>query len=130
MEVRGGADIDLQPMEDPTPEQVDAPEGGCDPVRSLRWSRSLAGPVAPWREEPRLEQLDKLEKWAEMNLMKFSNGKVLHQEWNNPTQQYRLGTNWLTTGDQLTYKIAQTGTDDRDSPFATLDITKAKRADE
>ncbi|KAK4810989.1 hypothetical protein QYF61_014461 [Mycteria americana] len=57
MEVNGGADIHLQPMEDPTPEQVDAPEGGCDPVESPRWSRLLAGPVTPWREEPTLEQL-------------------------------------------------------------------------
>ncbi|GAB0181776.1 hypothetical protein GRJ2_000642900 [Grus japonensis] len=39
MEDDGGADIHLQPMEDPTPEQVDAPEGGCDPMGSSRWSR-------------------------------------------------------------------------------------------
>ena len=57
MEVNGGADIHLQPMEDPTLEQVDVPEGGCDPVGSPHWSRLLAGPVAPWREEPRLEQV-------------------------------------------------------------------------
>ncbi|GAB0190832.1 zinc finger and BTB domain-containing protein 5 [Grus japonensis] len=31
MEVDGGADIHLQPMEDPIPEQVEAPEGGCGP---------------------------------------------------------------------------------------------------
>ncbi|GAB0180080.1 epimerase family protein SDR39U1 [Grus japonensis] len=30
MEVHGGADIHLQPMEDPTSEQVETPEGGCD----------------------------------------------------------------------------------------------------
>ncbi|GAB0180460.1 EH domain-containing protein 4 [Grus japonensis] len=49
--------VPLQPMEDPTPEQVDAPEGGCDPVGSPRCSRLLAGPVDPWREEPTLEQV-------------------------------------------------------------------------
>ena len=47
MDVRGGADIHLQPVEDPTPEQVDVPEAGCDPVGSPHWSRLLAGPVAP-----------------------------------------------------------------------------------
>ncbi|GAB0178639.1 AN1-type zinc finger protein 5-like [Grus japonensis] len=52
MEVDDGADIHLQPMEDPTPEQVEAPEGACDPMGSSRWSKLLAGPVAPWREEP------------------------------------------------------------------------------
>ncbi|XP_076207383.1 uncharacterized protein LOC143166678 [Aptenodytes patagonicus] len=31
MEVHGGADVHLQPVEDPMPEQVDAPEGSCDP---------------------------------------------------------------------------------------------------
>ncbi|GAB0205574.1 zinc finger and BTB domain-containing protein 5 [Grus japonensis] len=44
-------------MEDPTPAQVEAPEGGCDPVGSPRWSKLLAGPVAPWREEPTPEQV-------------------------------------------------------------------------
>ena len=33
------------------------PKGRCDPMGSLRWSRLLAGPVDPWREEPRLEQV-------------------------------------------------------------------------
>ncbi|GAB0208290.1 mitochondrial enolase superfamily member 1 [Grus japonensis] len=56
MEVNGGADIHLQSVEDPTPEQVEAPEGGCGPVGSLRWSRLLEGPVDPWREEPMSEQ--------------------------------------------------------------------------
>ncbi|GAB0191352.1 AN1-type zinc finger protein 5-like [Grus japonensis] len=53
----GGAAIHLQPVEDPILEQVEAPEGGCDPMGSLRWRRLLAGPVAPWREEPTLEQV-------------------------------------------------------------------------
>ena len=48
MEVHSGADIHLQPVEDPMPEQVDEPKGGCEPVGSLRWSRLLAGPVALW----------------------------------------------------------------------------------
>ncbi|PKU38096.1 ubx domain-containing protein 4 [Limosa lapponica baueri] len=45
MEVHGGADINLQPVEDPTPEQVDVPEGGCDPMGSPRWSR-FAGRIS------------------------------------------------------------------------------------
>ena len=32
------------------------PKGGCGPVGSPRWSRLLARPVAPWREEPTLER--------------------------------------------------------------------------
>ncbi|GAB0208424.1 mitochondrial enolase superfamily member 1 [Grus japonensis] len=43
-------------MEDPTSEQVETPEGGCDPIGRLRWSKVLAGPVDPWREEPTPEQ--------------------------------------------------------------------------
>ncbi|GAB0181326.1 AN1-type zinc finger protein 5-like [Grus japonensis] len=57
MEVHGGADIHLQPMEDPTLEQVETPEGGCDPMGSPCWSKLLTGPVALWREEPTLEQV-------------------------------------------------------------------------
>ncbi|GAB0179611.1 mitochondrial enolase superfamily member 1 [Grus japonensis] len=56
MEVHSGADIHLQPVEDPMPEQVDVPEGDCDPMGSPRWSRLLAGPVDLWRKEPTLEQ--------------------------------------------------------------------------
>ncbi|GAB0182848.1 AN1-type zinc finger protein 5-like [Grus japonensis] len=57
MKVDGGADIHLQSVEDPMLEQVETPEGGCDPVGSPRWSRLLAGPVDLWREEPRPEQV-------------------------------------------------------------------------
>ncbi|GAB0208702.1 AN1-type zinc finger protein 5-like [Grus japonensis] len=57
IEVNGRADIHLQPMEDPTLEQVEAPEGDCDPMGSPRWSKLLAGPVDPWRKEPTPEQV-------------------------------------------------------------------------
>ncbi|GAB0189151.1 EH domain-containing protein 4 [Grus japonensis] len=57
MEDDGGADNHLQPMEDPMPEQVETPEGGCDPVGSPCCSKLLAGPVDPWREELTLEQV-------------------------------------------------------------------------
>jgi len=57
MEVHGGEDIHLQPVDDPMPEQIDAPEGGCDPKESLCWSRLLEGPMDPWKEEPTLEQV-------------------------------------------------------------------------
>ncbi|PKU40349.1 hypothetical protein llap_9348 [Limosa lapponica baueri] len=56
MEIHGGADIHLQPVEDPTLEQVDMPKGGCDPVDSTSWSRLLAVPMDPWRGELMLEQ--------------------------------------------------------------------------
>jgi len=57
VEVHDGADIHLQPVENATLEQVDAPEGVCNPVESPCWSRLLTGPVASWREEPMLEQV-------------------------------------------------------------------------
>ncbi|GAB0185353.1 AN1-type zinc finger protein 5-like [Grus japonensis] len=56
MEDDGGADIHLQSVEDPTLQQVDTSKGSCDPVGSPCWSRLLAGPVAPLREEPMAEQ--------------------------------------------------------------------------
>lgn len=37
MEVHGGAETHVQPVENPVPEQVDVPKGGC--VESLSWSR-------------------------------------------------------------------------------------------
>jgi len=57
MEAHSGADIHLQLVEDSMPQQVDVPKGGCDFVESLCWSRLLVGPVAPWREQPMVEQV-------------------------------------------------------------------------
>jgi len=51
MKVNGGADIHLHPVEDPTPEQMNA-QRKLPPVESPSWSRLLAGPVGPWGSHP------------------------------------------------------------------------------
>ncbi|RMC16439.1 hypothetical protein DUI87_06769 [Hirundo rustica rustica] len=74
MEDHSGAEILLQPMEDPMPEQMDVFEGGCDPMentsqedpgricgplkRGAHARRGLlADPVDLWKEESMLEQV-------------------------------------------------------------------------
>ncbi|GAB0192164.1 cAMP-dependent protein kinase inhibitor alpha [Grus japonensis] len=41
--------------------------------------------------------LDRLERWACANLMKFNKAKfkVLHMTWGNPKHNYRLGREWI-----------------------------------
>ncbi|GAB0181479.1 cAMP-dependent protein kinase inhibitor alpha [Grus japonensis] len=41
--------------------------------------------------------LDRLERWARVNCMKFNKAKykVLHMDWRNPKHNYRLGEEWI-----------------------------------
>jgi len=55
-EVHSGADIDLQPMEDPMLEQEDVFWRKLEPVKGLCWSRLLPGTEAPG-EKPTQEQI-------------------------------------------------------------------------
>lgn len=40
------------------------------------------------------KDIEKLEKWADGNLVEFSKGKVLHLGWSNPMHQYRHRRTW------------------------------------
>ncbi|GAB0182340.1 triadin [Grus japonensis] len=41
--------------------------------------------------------IDRLERWARVNCMKFNEAKckVLHMNWCNPKHNYRLGRKWI-----------------------------------
>ena len=61
----------LQPMGNPTLEQVDAPRGGCDLVGSLCWSSLLLKVCTPW-EGPTLEKVMKnCSPWEGLTLEKL-----------------------------------------------------------
>ncbi|PKU37725.1 hypothetical protein llap_11970 [Limosa lapponica baueri] len=57
LEVNSEAEVHLQPVEHPTPEQVDVNKGDCDPVENPHWNRLLTGSEDSWREQPMLDQV-------------------------------------------------------------------------
>ena len=57
VEVNGGADTHLQPMEDPTLEQVNVPEGSCEPMlEQVLWQDLWEGPTQKQKSMRRKEQ--------------------------------------------------------------------------
>ncbi|KAF4794598.1 hypothetical protein TURU_100497 [Turdus rufiventris] len=57
LEISGGTDIPLQPLEDLIPEHMDAQKKAVTLSDSLAGAGSWQGPADPWREKPTLEQV-------------------------------------------------------------------------
>ncbi|XP_009869116.1 PREDICTED: sodium/potassium-transporting ATPase subunit beta-1-interacting protein 2-like, partial [Apaloderma vittatum] len=62
MDVNGGVNVHLQPMEDPRDRACGCLKEGVSPWQDHDGSRLLTGPVAPWREESMREQVSVLER--------------------------------------------------------------------
>jgi len=84
MKVHGRADIHMQSMEDPTPEQVDVPWRKLQPVDSSHWSRLLAGAVARG-EEPMPRQVFWQDFWPMSHLHWSSLFLMYCGPWKGPT---------------------------------------------
>ena len=58
----------------------------------------MSGMVDTLEERDAIQRdLDRLERWAHVNLIKFHQAKhkVLHMGWGNPKHKYRLGRGWI-----------------------------------
>lgn len=72
-------------------------DSGIEFILSLQMQTQLGGTAdtVEGRNTTQMD-LDRLERWACVNLMQFSEAtcKVLHLGWGSPKHQYRLGKEW------------------------------------
>lgn len=74
------------------------------PLAKLCNETKLSGAVDMTEGKNTIQKdVDRLEEWSHVNLMKFNESKckVHHLGWGNPQEQYKLGYEWIESEEGL-----------------------------